>query len=123
MQILIAKSRITSHCGLRGLDQQHPHESVPLFADRTEPLMSFPPRTVFTPYSVLRNTSSQPISVRPALYWMEGAGARSANLSPFTVLPNQTANLDVMSMTAQAGLRNFNGSVNLVFEVPGALLQ
>ena len=40
MQILIPQSRIAAHRYLRRFHQQHPHEPVPLLADRSEPLMS-----------------------------------------------------------------------------------
>ncbi len=91
-----------------------------------DPMMSFPAGTVFKPYSVLRNVSNQPIPVTPTLWWMEGAAAHSAPLSPFTVSPHQTQYLDVSSLISSAGPKNFNGSVNLVLaaqEKPGALLM
>lgn len=93
-----------------------------LMAGAADPMMAFPAGTVFTPYSVIRNTSSQPIVVNPALYWMESGAARSAQGISFSVPPRQTLTLDVMSIIASAGLKSFNGSVNLILDVPAASL-
>ncbi len=97
-----------------------------LMRGAADPMMSFPAGTVFAPYSVLRNLSDQPIPVTPTLWWMEGAAARSAQLPQFTVPPHRTQNMDMSSLLSSAGLKNFNGSVNLVLDTkaqPGALLM
>jgi hypothetical protein len=91
---------------------------VGLMAGIADPVMSFPAATVFTPYSVMRNASSQAISVKPSLYWMDATGPRSAQLPKVTLLAHQAASLDVLSMMTVAGLTNFSGSVNLVLDLP-----
>jgi len=97
-----------------------------LMRGAADPMMSFPAGTVFAPYSVLRNLSNQPVPVTPTLWWMEGAAARSAQLPQFTLAPHRTQNMDMSSLLSSAGLKNFNGSVNLVLDTkaqPGALLM
>lgn len=90
-----------------------------LMMGAADPMMSFPAGTVFTPYSLARNISEQPFAVTPTLWWMQGAVARSYQLTPFTVPPHQTQRLDVPSLISQAGLKNFHGSVNLILETKG----
>lgn len=84
-----------------------------------DPWMSFPAGTIFTPYSVLRNVSVSPISVTPTLWWMQGSAPVSFPLPSIRVLPYQTYSLDMPSLLAAAGLKNFSGSVNLVFDTQG----
>ncbi|HZT70901.1 MAG TPA: Ig-like domain-containing protein [Terriglobia bacterium] len=88
-------------------------------------MLSFPSGTVFTPYSVVRNISDKAVTVKPTLWWMEGAAPRSASLPAVTVPSKLALNLDVPSFLSNAGLRNFSGSVNLVLDAaapPSALL-
>ena len=88
-----------------------------LMAGAADPMLQFPAGTTFTPYSVMRNVSGQPATVTPIFYWMAGGAAQSRQLASFAVAPNQTLSLDVMGLLAEAGLKNLNGSFNLIFEV------
>lgn len=90
-----------------------------LMTGPADPWMSFPDGTVFTPYSVLRNISNAPITATPTLWWMQGSAPASFQLPPIRLLPWQTYSLDVPSLLASAGLKNFSGSVNLVFDTQG----
>ncbi len=90
-----------------------------LMAGAADPMMSFPVGTTFTPYSVLRNTSDAPISVTPTLWWMQGGASHSAPSQAITLLPHQSRSLDVMSLISSSGLKNFNGTVNLMLDVQG----
>jgi len=66
-----------------------------------------------------------PIAVTPVLWWMEAGAPRSARLPQLTLHPHSTTSLPVDSLLVQAGLKNFNGSFNLILETeakPGALL-
>jgi hypothetical protein len=90
-----------------------------LMSGEADPMMSFPAGTLFTPYSVLRNLSGQPVTVAPTLWWMQGGVARSAQIPQLTLAPHQTQKLDLPALLAAAGLRNFNGSVNLVLDAKG----
>jgi hypothetical protein len=90
-----------------------------------DPMMSFPARTRFAPYSIVRNISDQPIQLTPTLWWMEAGQPRSALSHSITVPAGQTKDLDPISLLAAAGLKNFNGSANLVLDMqgtPGGLL-
>jgi len=90
-----------------------------LMVGAADPMMLFPAGTTFTPYSVLRNMSDTQLSVTPTFWWMEAGIARSAQLKALTLSPNQSRSLDVMSLVSAAGLENFNGTVNLAFDVKG----
>jgi hypothetical protein len=87
-----------------------------LMVGAADPMMSFPAGTHFTPYSVLRNVSDTAISVAPIVWWMEGGSAHSAQLQPINLLPGKSQSIDLLSQISAAGLKNFNGSVNLVFD-------
>jgi hypothetical protein len=82
-------------------------------------MMFFPGGTTFTPYSVLRNISDTPLTVTPTVWWMAGGSAQSAPLQGLTLAPSQSQSLDVKALISAAGLGNFNGSVNLEFNVQG----
>ncbi|HEY1575942.1 MAG TPA: hypothetical protein VGF82_02600, partial [Terracidiphilus sp.] len=90
-----------------------------LMAGVADPYMHFPDGVVFTPYSVLRNISSAPISVTPTLWWMQGTAPKSFQLSQFRLLPFETRTLDVPSMLTAAGLKDFSGYANLAFDTGG----
>jgi len=80
-------------------------------------MMAFPAGTKFSPYSLLRNTSSLTATVTPTLWWMQSGSARSFSLSAMNLQPSQTVNLDLKSMLSAAGLKTFNGSFNLNFDI------
>ena len=90
-----------------------------LMTGAADPMMSFPAGTEFKPFSVLRNISNEPVTVSPSFYWMQGGAARSGQLKSFVVQPAKTTSLDVQSLLSNAGLGNFNGSVNLVLDIQG----
>jgi hypothetical protein len=90
-----------------------------LMTGAADPMMRFPAGTTFTPYTVVRNVSTGPISVSPTLWWMQGGAPASFQLAQFSLLPGQTHTVDFSSLLASAGLKNFNGSVNLVFDTQG----
>jgi hypothetical protein len=90
-----------------------------LMVGAADPMMSFPPATRFTPYSVVRNVSDEPASLTPTIWWMEAGAPHSALLPKFTALPRSSRTVDVMSLLAGAGLKDFNGSIHLVFDVEG----
>jgi hypothetical protein len=87
-----------------------------LMAGEADPMMRFPSGTVFTPYSLVRNISEQPAAVTPELWWMAGGSPHSATLPQIVVAPHGTVNLDAPALMATAGLKNFNGSVNLILD-------
>jgi len=97
----------------------HGYSELGLMTGEADPMLSFPPEAMFTPYSVVRNISDGPASVTPTLWWMEAGSARSARLRPLYLSPHQSANLNVPSLLASAGLKNFNGSLNLILDFHG----
>jgi hypothetical protein len=90
-----------------------------LMTGEQDSMMNFPRGTVFKPYSVVRNSSDQPLSVTPALWWMQGGSAHSSPLPPFAVPSHRTQTLDISSYLTTAGLQNYNGDVNLVLDTKG----
>ena len=90
-----------------------------LMTGAADPMLSFPAGTTFTPYSLVHNVSDWPISVTPSLYWMQAGTPRSFRSTAFTLAPHQTASIDVASLLVQSGLKDFNGSFNLILDVPG----
>jgi hypothetical protein len=87
-----------------------------LMAGFADPMMLFPARTVFTPYSLIRNPTNEPIGITPVLWWMEASTPRSVRLPRFVLPAGATENLPVKSLLERAGLSNFNGSFNLILE-------
>jgi hypothetical protein len=109
--------------GSHATESTQSYAELGLMSGAADPMMQFPVGTTFTPYSVLRNVSEQPASVTPSIYWMEGGNARSSRLQSIKLLPYQTQSLDVPALLSLGGLRNFNGSFNLVFDVEGSVLM
>ena len=87
-----------------------------LMSGAADPVMLFPAGTTFTPYSILRNVSDAALSITPTLWWMEGGKPHSALLPQITLPSLQTQSLDVASLLAVFGPKNFNGSFNIAFE-------
>jgi len=97
-----------------------------LMTGAADPMMNLPSGTVFTPYSLVRNISDQPAQVTPELWWMADGSPHSAKLPQMTVGSHQTADLNVPALLTSAGLKNFNGSVNLILDTkaqPAGLLM
>ena len=98
---------------------QETYAELGLMTGPADPMMSFPAGTTFTPFSVLRNVETLPVTVTPSLYWTEGAVARSAQLPSFTLASFSSLALDVPSLLAGAGLGSFYGNVNLILDADG----
>lgn len=87
-----------------------------LMTGAADPMMNFPAGTIFTPYAVVRNISDQPAFATPTFWWMAGGAAQSSQLPQITIPPHTTQRLNVPSFLVKAGLKNFNGNVNLVLD-------
>ena len=90
-----------------------------LMVGAADPMMLFPAGTTFAPYSVLRNISDGPMAIKPTVWWMQAGLARSTELPVLTLSPGQSRSLDVLSSIAATRLNNFNGSLNIEFDVRG----
>jgi hypothetical protein len=66
------------------------YAEIGLMAGAADPMMHFPAGTTFTPYAVLRDLSTQPISVTPVIYWMADGVAHSVTGAPVILAPLQT---------------------------------
>jgi hypothetical protein len=104
-------------------DVAESYAELGLMSGAADPMMQFPAGTTFTPYSLLRNIGGQAATVTPSLYWMEGGTAHSARLQALTLAPYQTQSLNIPALLSLAGLQNFNGSFNLIFDVKGSVLM
>lgn len=82
------------------------HVALDLMSGAADPNMSFPAGTTFTPYSVVRNISNQPLSITPTIWWMVGIVPHSARLASITVAPFQTVNLNAPGLISAAGLKD-----------------
>jgi len=89
-----------------------------LMTGPADPMMWFPAGIVFTPYTVVRNTSDKPLAATPTLWWMAGGVAQSFQLPAIKLLPSQSQTLKIPALLSAAGLKNFAGTVHLVFDVP-----
>jgi hypothetical protein len=92
------------------------YAALGLMVGAADPMMSFPSDTVFTPYTVVRNVEEQPISVVPTLYWMERGESRATTLPALTLSPHKSQSIDLTALLSSAGLKNYNGMVNLILE-------
>jgi hypothetical protein len=90
-----------------------------LMTGTADPMMRFPSGITFTPYTVLRNVSNKPLNATPTVWWMAGGAAQSFQLSAISLLPYQTHTLNLPALLVAAGLKDFTGSLNLVFAVQG----
>ncbi len=96
-----------------------------LMTGAADPMMLFPARTVFTPYSVVRNVRADPAVLTPELFWMQAGAMHRKLLSAMTVAPGASTQLDIKSVMSQASMSDFNGSFNLTLQtssLPESLL-
>ena len=90
-----------------------------LMSGPADPMLAFPAGIVFTPYTVLRNASAGPLTATPTFWWMAGGAAHSAQVVAFTLRAGETRMLDIPQMLTAAGLKDFSGSISLVFDIQG----
>jgi hypothetical protein len=64
----------------------------------------FPEQTSFTSVALLRNTTDQPIDVKPIVSFMQKNEARSLNLALRHLLPQQVAAMDIGAELKRAGI-------------------
>ena len=88
-----------------------------LMTGAADPMMQFPAGIVFTPYAIVRNISGSPLTATPTIWWMASGAAQSFQLPAVSLLPYQSQTLKVPALLAAAGLKNFAGTVHLVFDV------
>ena len=116
-------ANLAFHYSFTGASQQNGPEiyaELGLMTGAADPMMQFPAGTTFMPFSVARNVSSQPVSVTPTFYWMQEGSAHSVKLQSFTLLPAEARDLNVPNLLVGAGLKDFNGRVNLILESTGS---
>jgi hypothetical protein len=95
---------------------QAPFAELGLMNGAADPMMNFPAGTTFTPYSVIRNVSNQVATATPTIWWMAGGTAHSALLPQITISAHQTSSLNIPALLSGAGLKDYNGSLNVVLD-------
>ena len=89
-----------------------------------DPAMKFPKGTAFFPYTYLRNASSSPLKVDPALYYtLAGGGGQRVALPSLTIGAGSTVQVPVDF--GSIGLGSFNGLITESFSAmsnPGDLI-
>jgi hypothetical protein len=93
--------------------------SVGLMLGAPDPMMKFPSGTQFGIYLALRNTTEQPISIIPTLYYMEGAEVRKVALKTLTLAARQARHWSPKELSEELGLPALNATMNLVFSYQG----
>lgn len=88
--------------------------SVGLMVGAQDPMMGFPSGTRFSAYAALRNTTDQPLVVRPELFLMQGSTPRKLGLPAERLAPEEAKQLSLASV-----LSNFNGMATLTFAYEG----
>jgi hypothetical protein len=96
------------------------YAAVGFMTGEADPMMRFPAGTRFTPYFVLRNLTGEAYSIQPKLYWVQNAASRSVQLPQVSIPPYAAMDLNLASLISASSLRDFNGSVNLVFDFQGS---
>ena len=96
-----------------------------LMTGTPDPMMLFPQGTVFTPFSVVRNVSNDPVALTPELFWMQAGAMHRQALPALTISAGQSSMMNVPSLLQQAGLTDYNGVLNMTFRTassPQALI-
>ncbi len=96
------------------------YASAGLMLGKPDPMMmpSFPKETTFSAYLSLRNTTEKPLDVALQLNYMSAMGMQgsapvSRNLPAQHLAPFEARRVDLQGPLNAAGLKNFNGSINL----------
>lgn len=90
-----------------------------LMTGPADPMMHFPAGISFSPFTALRNISTSVVVATPTFWWMNGGRARSFTLTPITLSPSHSQTLDFPTLLTKAGLKDFSGNLELVFQVAG----
>src|SRR5260370_3191960 len=98
--------------------------SVGIMVGKPDPMMmpAFPKETTFAPYLVLRNTTEKPLDVSLQLNYMmgmEGSSPVTRSLPPQHLGPFEARQVHMQAALDAAGLKNFNGSINLSTSITG----
>jgi hypothetical protein len=88
-------------------------DSAGIMVGAQEADMQFPQGTVFAPYLVLRNTTTNPMLVQLASNTMSGTNPIDLPLRSVTLAPLESRQIDMKSFLASAGLGAYNGYINL----------
>src|SRR5713226_7033368 len=98
------------------------YASAGVMVGKPDPMMmpGFPKDTTFSPYLVLRNTTEKPLEVALQLNYMRGpmkdmngSAPVSRNLPAQYLGPFEARQVDMQAALNSAGLKSFNGSINL----------
>jgi hypothetical protein len=94
--------------------------AVGIMMGQPDPGMKFPANTSFGVYLALRNVSDRAMSVRPTVFFMQGAKVQTKPLRALILGAGQTRFWAPLDFSKELGLPNFNGVINLTFSYDGA---
>ncbi|HEX5411140.1 MAG TPA: hypothetical protein VFZ27_04695 [Terriglobia bacterium] len=84
-----------------------------------DPAMGFPGGTHFTPYITLRNTSSTPLLLKPALYLATTGESKTFSMPNEVLAPYETRQVDMAKRLKDLNLTDFNGNINVTYSFVG----
>jgi hypothetical protein len=84
-----------------------------------DPSLGYPAGTRFTPYAVLRNSTSRPLTVQLVVHEASGTQSYPAPASLRVLKPLETIRIDVTPWLADAGRAYTSWALNLVFSYTG----
>jgi hypothetical protein len=90
---------------------------VGMMTGEPDPSLGYPAGSRFTPYAVLRNTTSRPLSVKLAVH--EASGTQSYPPALRVLKPLETVRVDVTPWLADAGRAYKSWALNLVLTYTG----
>jgi hypothetical protein len=92
--------------------------SAGIMVGKPDPMMRFPAETRFTPYLVLRNTTTKAIDVDLQLNYTPKAAPISRHLAQH-LAAMETMRLDLPSLLERVGIKDFSGSINVGISYTG----
>lgn len=95
--------------------------SAGIMVGKPDPMMmpGFPTGTRFIPYLSMRNTTAAPLDVTVLLNYMAGSTPVNRNLPPQRLRPFEARKVELEPVLHAAGLKDFDGNVNLSFSYTG----
>jgi hypothetical protein len=94
------------------------YASVGIMTGVPDPMMNFPKKLIFTPYSYLRNIGPEPRAVEVDMNYTDAAGTpHSAPLTNLTLQPGQSSQLPSSALVRALPT---SGDINLVFSWTGS---
>jgi hypothetical protein len=102
-----------------GEPAKNTYAAVGLMVGAGDVSAGFPGGTIFSPYAVLRNTTSKRLTVRPEVSSMAGSQPVTRSLPPQQLLAFETRRLAIEQFLPKLGLKGFRGMINFAATFEG----